>query len=75
MRTFPQCNHDFMNRIEANDMIWVRPLAIMDEGRNYNNFTKMGWANEREGIRSNSNKKTCLCRLKCLNLVTRTTVD
>ena len=42
---------DFMNKIEANDLIWVRPLAIMGKGHNFNNFTKIGWSNEREGIR------------------------
>ena len=43
-----------MNKIEANDLIWVRPLAIMDKGHNLNNFTKIGSTNERE----NNGKKT-----------------
>ena len=32
-----------MNKIEANDLIWVCPLAIMDKGHNFNNFTNIGW--------------------------------
>ena len=32
-----------MNKIGANDLIWVRPLAIMDKGHNFNNFTNIGW--------------------------------
>ena len=45
----------------------------MDKAHNFNSFTKIGWANEREGDRKKKN--TCLCRLKCLNLVNRTTVN
>ena len=37
------CNPDIMNKIEPNDLIWVRPLAIMDKGHNFNNFTNIGW--------------------------------
>ena len=40
-----------MNKIEFNDLIWVRQLAIMDKGHNFDNFTKIGWANEREDNR------------------------
>ena len=40
-RQVPQCNADFMNKIEANDLILVRPLTIMDKGHNFNNFTKI----------------------------------
>ena len=35
----PQCNPSFMNKMEANDLIWIRPLAIMDKGHSFNNFT------------------------------------
>ena len=45
-----------MNKIEANDLIWVRPLAIMNKRHNFNNFTKIGWANEREGKRKKRKK-------------------
>ena len=47
----PQCNPDVINKIEANELIWVRTLVIMDKGHTVNNFTKIGWANEREGER------------------------
>ena len=50
-----QRNSDFMNKIEANDLRWVRQLSIMDKGHNFNNFTTIGWANGGEG---NRNKKT-----------------
>ena len=46
----------------------------MDKSHNFHNFTKIGWVNEREG-NTKKKKKTCLCILKCLNLVTRTTFD
>ena len=46
-----QWNLDVINKIEANELIWVRPLVIKDKGHTVNNFTKIGWANEREGER------------------------
>ena len=48
MKNWGFCNPDFMNKIEFNDLIWVRQLAIMDKGHDFDNFTKIGWANERE---------------------------
>ena len=45
----PQCNPDFMSKIETNDLVWAHLLAIMGKGHNFDNFTKIGWANEREG--------------------------
>ena len=50
----PQCNPAFMNKIEASDLIWVRPLV--DKGHNFNNFTKIGWDNEREGNRKENTR-------------------
>ena len=49
-REAPQYNPDFINKIKANDLIWVHLLAVFTR----NNFTKIGWVNEREG---NSKKK------------------
>ena len=45
-----------MDKIEVNDLIWVRPLAIIDKGHNFNNFTEIGWANEKEGKRKKEKK-------------------
>ena len=40
--------------------------GFYDKGHNLNNFTKIGWSNEREGTR-----RYMFIRLKCLNLVNR----
>ena len=45
-----------MSKIETNDLVWAHLLAIMGKGHNFDNFTKIGWANEREG--NKKGKKT-----------------
>ena len=44
------------------------PSAFYDKGHNLNNFTKIGWANEKEG---NRKEKYMFIRLKSLHLVNR----
>lgn len=43
--------------------------GFYDKGHNLNNFTKIGWSNERR--EGNRKERYMFIRLKCLNLVNR----